>query len=70
MSSESAAVLRFVKLTENALTPMMESPKAAGFDLRSAYGNMISATRKELIKIDLQIKLPSGYYGELHLDQY
>jgi hypothetical protein len=34
MPSESAAVLRFVKSTEQALTPKKGSPKAAGFDLR------------------------------------
>jgi len=34
MPSESAAILRFVKLTEKALTPKKGTPKAAGFDLR------------------------------------
>jgi hypothetical protein len=34
MPSETGAVLRFVKLTEKALTPVKGSVKAAGFDLR------------------------------------
>jgi hypothetical protein len=34
MPSESATILRFVKITEKALTPKKGSPKAAGFDLK------------------------------------
>jgi hypothetical protein len=34
MPSESAAVLRYVKMTEEALSPKKGSPKAAGLDLR------------------------------------
>lgn len=65
MPPESAAVLRFVKLTEKALTPKKGSPKAAGFDLRSAYDATVPARGKELIKTDLQIKLPPGCYGRI-----
>jgi len=57
MSSESVAVLRYVKLTENALSPTKKSPKAAGLDLRSAYDVVIPGGGKELIKPDLEIKL-------------
>jgi hypothetical protein len=34
MPSETVTVLRFVKLTQNALSPVKGSVKAAGFDLR------------------------------------
>jgi hypothetical protein len=34
MMSERPAVLRFVKLTDKALSPVKGSAKAAGFDLR------------------------------------
>jgi hypothetical protein len=34
MMSETAAVLRFVKLTDKAMSPVKGSAKAAGFDLR------------------------------------
>jgi len=34
MPAESASILRFVKLTEKALSPKKGSAKAAGFDLR------------------------------------
>jgi dUTP pyrophosphatase len=55
MTPKSEAVLRFVKLTQNALTPTKESPKAAGFELRSEYDAKVPARGKELIKTDLQI---------------
>ena len=65
MSSKRAAVLRFVKLTANALTPTKASPKAAGFDLKSAYEATVPARGNEVIKTDLQIKLPPGCYGRI-----
>lgn len=34
MMPERQAVLRFVKLTDKALSPVKQSVKAAGFDLR------------------------------------
>ena len=49
MSSWIVAVLRYVKLTENALPPVKESPMTAGFDLRSAHDVVIPAEGKELI---------------------
>jgi hypothetical protein len=44
---KSETVLRFVKLTENAQTPTKELPKAAGFNLRSAYDAIVPAREKE-----------------------
>jgi dUTP pyrophosphatase len=52
-------------MTEYALTPTKESPKAAGFDLRSAYDVIVPAKGKELIETDLQIQLPEGCYGRI-----
>jgi dUTP pyrophosphatase len=48
-----------LKLTENSLSPTKETPKAAGFDLRSAYDIVIAAGGKESIKTDLEIKRTS-----------
>jgi hypothetical protein len=50
MPSENTAVLRFLKLTQNALTQTKATPRAAGFDLRSAYDATVPAREKELIK--------------------
>jgi dUTP pyrophosphatase len=64
MASENTAVLQFVKLTENALPPV-ESSRAAGFDLRSAYDVVIPASGNGLVKTDLAIQLPPGRYGRI-----
>lgn len=65
------------KLTENAQLPERGSAKAAGYDLYSAYDykvmwNSGSAWRskiaghgKELIKTDLSLAIPTGYYGRI-----
>ena len=58
MSSCKDVYLRFVKLSEDALTRTRGSKKSAGFDLRSPRNAIIPARGKELIVTDLQIKLP------------
>ncbi|XP_023718426.1 deoxyuridine 5'-triphosphate nucleotidohydrolase [Cryptotermes secundus] len=65
MLPENQAVLRFVKLTDKALSPVKHSAKCAGFDLRSAYDTMVPARGNALIKTDLQIALPPGCYGRI-----
>jgi dUTPase len=52
--STAQAVFWFVWLTEHALQPTGESPKAAGFDLRSTYDAIVPARGKELIHTDLK----------------
>ena len=60
MSSQCDVYLRYVKLSEDALTPTRGSPRFAGFDLRSARDAIIPARGKELILTELQIELPAG----------
>jgi dUTP pyrophosphatase len=62
MSSQSDTFLRFVKLTENALTPTRGSLTAEALDLRSAYDATVPARGRLLIKPDLQVKLLDGCY--------
>lgn len=65
MLPEGVEVLRFVKQTDKALSPVKGSAKAAGFDLRSAYDATVPARGNALIKTDLQIELPPGCYGRI-----
>jgi hypothetical protein len=53
MTSEIAVVLRYSKLTENALILTRESSRVAGFGLKIAYNVVISAGGNELAKTDL-----------------
>jgi len=60
----ASGVLRYVKLTENAVPPTRESSGVAGLDL-SAYGVLIPASGNGLVKTDLAIQLPPGCYGRI-----
>ncbi|XP_059362993.1 deoxyuridine 5'-triphosphate nucleotidohydrolase, mitochondrial [Carassius carassius] len=62
---EELKVLKFAKLTENATTPSRGSSRAAGFDLYSAYDYTIGPMDKALVKTDIQIAVPHGYYGRV-----
>ncbi|KAM4602559.1 deoxyuridine 5'-triphosphate nucleotidohydrolase, mitochondrial [Polymixia lowei] len=58
-------VLKFAKLSEYATTPTRGSAKAAGYDLYSAYDYSIGPMDKAIVKTDIQIAVPSGYYGRV-----
>ncbi|XP_046444962.1 deoxyuridine 5'-triphosphate nucleotidohydrolase, mitochondrial-like [Daphnia pulex] len=60
-----AAVLRFAKLTQNAISPTRGSKHAAGYDLYSAYDYEVPAMGKVIAKTDIQIQLPEGCYGRV-----
>ncbi|XP_078055974.1 deoxyuridine 5'-triphosphate nucleotidohydrolase, mitochondrial isoform X1 [Mustelus asterias] len=57
--------LRFARLTENARSPSRGSKLAAGFDLYSAYDYVVHAQDKVIVKTDIQIAVPSGFYGRV-----
>ncbi|XP_041034351.1 deoxyuridine 5'-triphosphate nucleotidohydrolase, mitochondrial-like isoform X2 [Carcharodon carcharias] len=57
--------LRFARLSENAHPPTRGSERAAGFDLYSAYDYVVSAQDKVIVKTDIQIAIPSGFYGRV-----
>ncbi|KAK6184881.1 hypothetical protein SNE40_007243 [Patella caerulea] len=58
-------VLKFAKLTKNALTPTRGSKLAAGYDLYSAYKVTVPSKGKAVVKTDIQIALPDGCYGRV-----
>ncbi|NXU15817.1 DUT protein, partial [Pardalotus punctatus] len=64
-AAEGSTRLRFTRLSENAFTPSKGSPRAAGYDLYSAYDCVIPPMEKAVVKTDIQIALPSGCYGRV-----
>jgi dUTP pyrophosphatase len=58
-------VLKYKKLSDNAFDPVKGSEKAAGFDLRAAYGYIVRSKGKELVNTDLQMEIPEGCYGRV-----
>ncbi|XP_078474947.1 deoxyuridine 5'-triphosphate nucleotidohydrolase, mitochondrial [Lampetra planeri] len=59
------ALLRFAKLSANAVAPYKASAKAAGFDLHSAYDYEIPPMDRLVVQTDIQIALPEGCYGRI-----
>ncbi|KAJ8252436.1 hypothetical protein COCON_G00217480 [Conger conger] len=59
------AILKFAKLSENATAPTRGSSRAAGYDLYSAYDYSVAPLDKAIVKTDIQIAVPSGYYGRV-----
>ncbi|OXA56359.1 Deoxyuridine 5'-triphosphate nucleotidohydrolase, mitochondrial [Folsomia candida] len=57
--------LYFAKLSDKAHVPSKGSKLAAGYDLKSAYKYTVPARGSCMVKTDIQIKLPSGYYGRV-----
>ncbi|XP_042557816.1 deoxyuridine 5'-triphosphate nucleotidohydrolase, mitochondrial-like [Dipodomys spectabilis] len=57
--------LRFVRLSEHATTPARGSARATGYNLYSAYDYTIPPMEKALVKMDIQIALPSGCCGRV-----
>jgi dUTP diphosphatase len=58
-------VLRVKKLSENAKIPTRGSPKSAGYDLYASEACVIPASGKALVKTDISVEIPIGYYGRI-----
>ncbi|KAH7425420.1 hypothetical protein KP509_11G053200 [Ceratopteris richardii] len=59
------STLLIKKLSPNAITPTRGSALAAGYDVSSAYDDVVPARGKALIKTDLSIAIPEGTYARL-----
>ncbi|XP_054750921.2 deoxyuridine 5'-triphosphate nucleotidohydrolase-like [Lytechinus pictus] len=60
-----ASVLRFKRVSPDAIAPVRGSEHAAGFDLYSCESKVVKAKDKALIPTGLQIALPEGCYGRI-----
>ena len=57
--------LKVKRLSEHAKLPMRASDHAAGYDLFAAADYLIVAQGKELVKTDIAVAIPPGYYGRI-----
>ena len=57
--------LKVKRLSEHAIIPTRGSPGAAGYDLSSAYDDVVPARGKAIIKTDLSIAIPHGTYARI-----
>lgn len=53
------------KLSEKAQTPTRATNNAAGYDLYSAQDIIINTQERQLIKTDISMSIPEGYYGRI-----
>lgn len=57
--------LGYKKLSSNALAPKRSDDGSAGFDLSTAYHQVIPPRGKAITFTDLQLQLPPGCYGRI-----
>ena len=62
---QSSDLMNIVLLSSKAKIPIRATPCSAGLDLFSAYDYVIEPMDKTLIKTDIQICIPDGYYGRI-----
>jgi dUTP pyrophosphatase len=53
------------KLSENGKTPTQGSKYAAGYDLYSAENATVYRLSRKMIKTNISISIPEGYYGRI-----
>lgn len=52
-------------LSENAKVPAAGSVFSAGYDLYSAESGQISSGQRALVKTNISVAIPNGYYGRI-----
>jgi len=57
--------IQIKKLSENALIPTQGSNYAAGYDLYAAESGQVEPECRRLIKTNIAISIPEGYYGRI-----
>jgi dUTP pyrophosphatase len=57
--------IKYKKLSQNATAPESSSEDDAGYDLFAAHDGCMSGGGRGIIKTNISIELPEGYYGQL-----
>lgn len=60
-----AFVLKCKRLSEHATLPTRAHPGDAGYDLYAAYDATIPEHRTIMVKTDIAVAIPEGYYGRV-----
>ncbi len=53
------------KLSDKATIPTQGSSEAAGYDLYAAEDNVVYSMSRTLVKTNISIAIPEGYYGRI-----
>lgn len=65
MNNSNQLLIQVKKLSEDAQIPTAGTPFAAGYDLYAAHDGVIYPKNRKLIKTNLAISIPAGYYGRI-----
>ena len=57
--------IKFKRYSENAVTPMNATVSSAGYDLYTGMDKFLCSFKTELLKIDVQLEIPTGFYGKV-----
>ena len=55
--------IEFKRYSENACVPLRQTSGSAGYDLYAVEDKIIKSCGKELVRVDLKMAIPYGYYG-------
>ena len=58
-------MLRFMKLSDNAIAPIRGTPSSAGLDLASSHDVVIEKRSRGIVYTDIRILLPKNCYGRI-----
>lgn len=61
--SDTFEYLEYIKLTDDAKSPLMATIGDAGYDLYNAETKVIKPKERTIVKTDIAINLPIGYYA-------
>ena len=56
----------FVRFSNSPIVPIKGTDNSAGFDLYLVEDVTVSSNSIKIIKIDIGLKIPKGYYGKLY----
>jgi len=57
--------IQIKKLSDKAVIPSQGSKYAAGYDLYAAEEVLVNALGRKLVKTNISISIPEGYYGRI-----
>ena len=57
--------MNYKTLSETATLPCRGDPEAAGYDLYSSEATVVEPWSRKLVKTDIALEIPTGYYGRI-----
>jgi len=59
------SLIQVKRLSDSAIMPRKGTTGSAGYDLYASVGTVVPAKGKALVKTDIAVAIPCGYYGRV-----